>query len=208
MAGIPLAKVKEYWDRRWARQGARTVGPNNWPLEKQSKTHAERNKFIMGKVPRDKHVLDYGCGIGRFSRLFHPSKYLGVDVCESLLSIARRENPGHTFELLPAPIPRSTQFPFEVFFTATVLQHNDDDAVRGILRSLRAASGERRLVLCLYENTCDLPGKPHICFRSVERYLELVSGHFYIAKHDSMSHVIHSEKHSLIVIEGAGRGDV
>lgn len=204
MSGISQDKVKKYWDKRSTEQGIRTVGPNNWEINRQNKIYSVRNEFITSKVPHDKYVLDYGCGTGRYSRLFAPTLYLGVDICENLLAIAARDNPEYQYELLPNPIPKPIDFPFDVFFTATVLQHNDDEGFERILASLQAISGRRPLIFCIYENTADKQGEPHVCFRSVKRYLEFISKYFHIIKHDSWAHVVHGEEHSLILVEAFG----
>ena len=99
MPGIALDKVKAYWEKRSAKHGERTVGPNNWPAKRQDELYATRQEFVKTRMPCDKLVLDYGCGTGRYSGLFVPSKYLGMDVCERLLSVAKQRNPEHRYEL-------------------------------------------------------------------------------------------------------------
>jgi ubiquinone/menaquinone biosynthesis C-methylase UbiE len=42
-------------------------------------------------------VLDVACGYGRFAKYFNPHNYMGVDSCQSFISLATENNPEHTF---------------------------------------------------------------------------------------------------------------
>lgn len=200
MSGISQDQVKKYWDERSGRQRDRTVGPNNWSMDKQDQIYQERFKFIGPKIPRDKHIIDYGCGIGRYSLLFLKEKYLGLDICDNLLSIAKAKNPGFTYQLLSSPYPPELNFPAEIFFTATVLQHNDDNGLKKILMSAKGIS-KGNLTFCIYENTAKESGKRHICFRSKKQYLDFISLYFEITGCDSWSHILHKEEHSLMLVK-------
>ncbi|OFW09603.1 MAG: hypothetical protein A3H96_06740 [Acidobacteria bacterium RIFCSPLOWO2_02_FULL_67_36] len=54
-------------------------------------------------VPRDRRVLDFGCGYGRLCRELRSAGYpniIGVDSSPGMIDRARAENPGITFEVL------------------------------------------------------------------------------------------------------------
>lgn len=184
-----------YWKQRAEDQGKWTVGHIGTDGDEQDKDYLKRVAFMLGKFPKDLETIDYGCGIGRYAKLFNPDLYTGIDITEYLLSIAKEENPKYTFvhqtNLLPEQIPQA-----ELFFTATVLQHNTDLAVSSILK--KAAHCR---VFALYENTSKNVDKFHVKFRTPERYVELLESAIgrKCKEVTVTSHVIQGEEHSLIV---------
>lgn len=102
---------KQYWEQRaeqWNQQASDFL-PNLKKIQKELK---EINP---------KSALDVGCGNGRFSRIF-PKDYLGIDISEKLIKIAKERHPDRDFkavgiESLYAP-PR-----FDLAFSYTTLEH-------------------------------------------------------------------------------------
>lgn len=188
-------QVHEYWERRAAEHGARTVGFINKPLDFQSKICEERMKFIFPHCPRSLRTLDFGCGTGNFTDCF--DSYLGVDISESLLSFAKRAYPKKRFILLKHPIPsESAIFLFrpELFFSVTVLQHNSDDLVRKIFKSMAHVGQD--MMFSIYENSHAIL-KSHIKGRLPEEYLAFLGESFDVLESRSFSHYVHGEKHTL-----------
>lgn len=192
------SEIAKYWANRAARQGERTVGFQNSPLEVQDQRYALRAEFIVPHLDRSLATLEYGCGIGRYASYFE--EYVGVDVTERLLEIARDRHPHTRFELLRQPwLDATFDWDFQQVFTATVLQHNDDSMVNRILGSIaaRKSAGFR---FALYENFHR--NARHVAARSPERYLELVCEHYSNADLKATdSHVIHGERHCLTIID-------
>lgn len=203
-SGLSQDRVKAYWDDRSTKQYACTVGPHGSSLTEQDRIYQERFDLMQHRVPFSQYTLDFGCGIGRYSRLFDPAKYLGVDICSSLIDFAGDRNSEYKYQLLADPVLKDIDFGFNVFFASTVLQHNDDKSVKSILESVKIHSTNRELMLCLYENTSANPDKPHICFRTIERYIELISDVIVVDSYESWSHISHGERHSLIVVQSKG----
>lgn len=56
--------------------------------------------FLKTFLPPDGLVADLGCGTGLLLELsaLAPGRYLGVDLSEGMLSLARRKYPGHAFK--------------------------------------------------------------------------------------------------------------
>ena len=144
--------------------------------------------------------MDYGCGVGRYSIFFDKTKYIGVDISDDLLNIARKSNPGYSYYKLQKPIPEGINFKLQMFFTATVLQHNSDQVVIGIFKEL-AKLVDDEILLCLYENTSINKGDYHIAFRKVKEYMELISKVFDIDESIHDKHIIHNEEHSLMMVK-------
>ena len=66
------------------------------PFLRQKRIHAI-SPYLYGEV------LDVGCGSGEFARFVKEDKYLGFDIDEELLFLAKNKFPNHKFtsQLLP-----------------------------------------------------------------------------------------------------------
>jgi SAM-dependent methyltransferase len=55
--------------------------------------------FLAGFVPKDGLLADFGCGTGLLLELHDraPERYLGIDLSEGMLGVARRKFPRHRF---------------------------------------------------------------------------------------------------------------
>ncbi len=117
---------REYWDRRYAREGVRTVGRSGMDdasVARQGDTFAAA---VLGMLPfRAGRTLDFGCGVGRlFDDLTVQSEVcLGVDLCEEAVATARiRCSSPSFFHLKGDFIPFPDGF-FDCVVACTVLQH-------------------------------------------------------------------------------------
>jgi SAM-dependent methyltransferase len=187
-----------YWKNRSLSQKERTVGFANGSIDDQNKEYQVRFDFIIPKIPQNKFTLDYGCGIGRYSSFFDPVKYLGVDIMENLLDMAKARNPGYKYNQLTTPYLDNIDFKPEVIMTTTVLQHNNADLVDKIIGGWIKLA-DKPIQLVLYENSHAKPDLAHISFRQVADYRCFVCKHFTILEENSWSHVIHGEQHSLMI---------
>lgn len=194
---IPKSEVVDYWARRSEAQGARTVGFNNTPLEDQDRRYKKRHDFIFPFLDPKKTTLDYGCGIGRYTHFFEKSNYIGADITTKLLDIARSSYPNYNF-LKIENVGDVPDLSFDVFFTATVLQHNADETVRLIFKNLQKIKNTN-IQFVLYEN--DQTECSHVQRRTPHEYLDMVSDFFKVTNFECDSHVIHGEKHSLAKID-------
>jgi 2-polyprenyl-3-methyl-5-hydroxy-6-metoxy-1,4-benzoquinol methylase len=66
-------------------------------------------------------VLDYGCSIGALADFCQPDGYLGVDISEEALAVARAAHPRHEFDSKVSEHER-----FDVIVALAVLEHLDD----------------------------------------------------------------------------------
>lgn len=197
--GLKIGELRDYWRARAAKQGEIAVGFAGRPKEIQEAILQEKIAFIRQWIHPDLLTIDYGCGVGLFSRLFSPDLYLGMDITPEFLVIARQNNPQHRYEQIePGTIPAA---PIEQFLTVNVLQHNDDITVAEIFRKLGEKYPEGGLRIVLYENSHDAKDSPHMRFRKPEEYAQFVAEHFAIHKMESASHVVHGEEHSITVLQ-------
>lgn len=189
-------ELKDYWKHRAQKNKERSVGFRNRPLDKQKLEYVEKKKFIFKYCPKSYITLDYGCGVGRYAGEF--SNYLGVDITKELLDIAKKQHPKKDFLLLQELcLPEKLEFDFELFLTATVLQHNPDDVVKKIFESV-AKLKPSNILFCLYENSQVVTH--HVQARNSEDYVALVSNYFEIKGYASYKHKVHNEEHILTLI--------
>lgn len=73
--------------------------------------------YIHGKV------LDYGCGVGALVELCKPDSYLGVDINEKAIEVARKNHPGFHFV---TDIPQGEKF--DTIISLAVIEHVSDPA--------------------------------------------------------------------------------
>lgn len=174
----------EYWKDRYSRQGARTVGHVSFSasdLDARTEETGRRWGGLLKEYLGGTKVLDFGCGVGRLSRVLVDtvgvSKVCGADVVPWAIEEARKRVPEGEFR----PIESGCTIPFRAeefggVLSWTVLQHVPPAEI------VRAANEIVRVMapgasLFLYENTSELEGKGHIWFRPLSSYLDLFEKH-------------------------------
>jgi ubiquinone/menaquinone biosynthesis C-methylase UbiE len=174
----------EYWIDRYSRQGARAVGHCSFTesdLDVRTSETRRRWGGLLKEYLGGVKVLEFGCGVGRLSRVLVDtvgvSKVCGADVVPWAIEEARKRVPEGEFR----PIEPNGRIPFSAeefggVLSWTVLQHVPPEEVG------RAANEIVRVMapgacLFLYENTSALEGKRHIWFRPLSFYLDLFEKH-------------------------------
>ena len=129
-------RVREYWTKVGDEVLQRadpstvpaTIAGDDTPFHRYK---AARCAELFSGVPvRDRTVLEVGCGPGgNLMRLaaLGPRRLVGCDISPSMLAVAKRNTAGR----VPVVQTDGVQLPwpqgsFDVAFTVTVLQHNDD----------------------------------------------------------------------------------
>ena len=72
-------------------------------------------------------VLDFGCGVGVFSYLFHNLKYVGCDQNEEMIRTARSKWPDKYFILHDWSSLPFSDGTFDLAFTRAVIMHNSNE---------------------------------------------------------------------------------
>ena len=96
-------KLREYWERRARENGPTYVGPGNRPELSMQQADLFRDtidELFFGV--RAGMLLDFGCGSGRLSITLarYAAKYLGVDISQTGIKMARKDLPGLQFRRL------------------------------------------------------------------------------------------------------------
>jgi SAM-dependent methyltransferase len=84
-------------------------------------------------------VLEAGAGVGRWASSFNPSKtrFVGIDVREDLVGIARASFPGGRFDLLgPELLFPYKDESFDLVFSVTVMHHHPVPTKRTLLSEM------------------------------------------------------------------------
>jgi SAM-dependent methyltransferase len=191
-------RVMKYWTDRAAKYGEATVGHINRSAGWQQLELKEKKRFIFKRCPRNLPALDYGCGTGNYAGEF--GIYLGVDIAEQLVTLAKAKWPRKNFLLLEEPHLDGLDFDYELFFTANVLQHNSDALVKRVLKSV-AKDKEGGFQFVLYEvSDQQLKLASHMKARTHEETEKLVGMFFNIRTSRSWSHFVMGAEITLSII--------
>lgn len=190
---LPKDQIKTYWQDRSAKQDELTVGNGGMPIEIQDKEYSEKSEFIFSLCPRDMATLDFGCGTGRYAKFF--DYYLGADLTENLLKIAKKNNPDKNFILLDNECLEGCIFSgAHLVFTSTVLQHCSDEVCKRLLLNLRV--GAQPHAYFFYENSVPAVSG-HVKGRSSDDYKKLLeSAKYKIRTAQYKTHTVHGESHT------------
>ncbi len=97
---------------------------------------AKRFSKFIERIPKGGHILDAGCGTGRFVRYFIESGYevTGIDYSKAMLAIAIKENPGARFHVMDL---RNLDFDSEMFhgvWNVATLVHLDESEALTVIK--------------------------------------------------------------------------
>ncbi len=133
---------------------------NRWQLAEflqTGKADVERYAGLLDRLKcgpaRFRHVLDFGCGVGRLSRFWaeRADKVTGVDVSKAMVEKARAINadlPNAEFVHNPATdLARFQGSPFDLIFSHICLQHIPWPIVRGYLAEFARLANPGGLVV-------------------------------------------------------------
>jgi len=54
-------------------------------------------KFLKDSFKKNSYILDFGCGVGYFSELFNPKKYIGIDINKNFIKLAKSRYSKYNF---------------------------------------------------------------------------------------------------------------
>jgi len=119
-------------------------------------------KFVDGYYKRGDKVLDFGCGIGSNSKLFHRDDYIGVEVDESRVISSRLKYPKSKFENIPFISTLEDKIPFEdgsfdLVFISLCLHHIDSDTCKLLFKEFCRVLNDGGEIIGV--EPCILPGK-------------------------------------------------
>ncbi|MGC8506579.1 MAG: class I SAM-dependent methyltransferase [Thermoplasmata archaeon] len=160
-----------------------TKDAGNLPLK--IKATKRYKKFISGLMP-GAHILDAGCGTGRFVHYFIRDgfKVTGIDLSASMIEIAAKNNPEASFRVMDMC---NLDFPDHTFDgiwnVAAVLHLNEFDVLKSFLESERVLKKGGRLyvatrtgdVTCTSVEEATEGGSMTVHYYSPEKLMELLA---------------------------------
>lgn len=167
--------LREYWTRVGSELATRapagqTIAGDDTPFQRHK---AMRCGQLFDTVPvESRSVLEVGCGPGgNLSRMANqaPRRLVGCDISSSMLEVAR-SNVGHDVPLVQIDGKRLpfADAAFDVVFTVTVLQHDNDAYVAAMLAE--AARVSRRWIFLFEDIAPRRKDQPGYVRRPVEDY--------------------------------------
>jgi len=193
------------WDERASSVGRRGVAHTAWTNSTFLAETEEWWKRIARQLghrlkPKDARVLDFGCGVGRWTARIAKElgrEVFGVDVSPTMVAMARKDHPALDFRAInpTKPLPFPDGF-FDMIFTCTVLQHIPDEELRQVTAELLRVSRPGALIFLL-ENCHAAKRRTsvsgHVVFRTELEYRQIFQG---IGEQESW--MVEGEKHAIL----------
>ena len=114
--------------------------------------NAHYHKFLLGHIPEQcRHILEIGCGTGKFSRLLagRAQRVLAIDLSPQMIRLARERSKLYpNIDFVTGDV-MTYQFPdnqFDCIATLTTIHHLP---MTGILRKIRQALQPEGIFVCL-----------------------------------------------------------
>ena len=116
------------------------IGPVNEPAWK---------RMILKHLSYKNYVLDYGCGVGFFCKIFNKKRYLGLEINRKFLQRAKKINKGYKF--LELKNKKVTKFKNKInaVFINNVLHHMSDNQINLALQFLKKNSKKNTKLLII-----------------------------------------------------------
>lgn len=99
-----------------------------------------KDKFDeFGGLMRGKRVIDLGCGTGKDAHLFIDAgfDYVGIDLSEGMLEVAKERNPKANFQLMDLYHLDFPSHSFDGFWADTSLLHVPKQDIAAVLKSIK-----------------------------------------------------------------------
>ena len=100
-------------------------------------------------IPKQKTVLEIGCGTGDLILEIDASQALGIDISREMIKIAQQKYPHIKFEAI-AIENFKTEHVIDFIFLADVIEHLED--VSGTVKSIAAISNKETIIIISYAN--------------------------------------------------------
>lgn len=155
-----LEELREFWD-------STDLGPYDRCLPGLFPEGFDLLATLKELIHTENQVLEIGCGYGRLCKAFSPEGYIGVDISQKVLDVAKQHNPEYTFELveIDQKLPLS-----DTSLLYTVGLHIPNEHLRRFLEPICEASTD--ILICeIMDSRWSRAGNPQVFNRDPEVYI-------------------------------------
>lgn len=129
---FPLIIIADYLQTNYTKNFTpMNMGPVADPIWK---------KTILKYLSKKNYIIDYGCGVGFFCRLFDSKKYLGLEVNKNFIKRAKKINKNYNFFEINDKKITSYKKKVDAIFINNVLHHMNDHQISKALKFLKRNS--------------------------------------------------------------------
>lgn len=118
------------------------MGPVTEPLYTE-----EIKKFFSKKD----YVLDYGCGVGFFSKIFNKRKYIGLEINSNFIKRAKKINRGYRFKNFNEKKLEKYIKNVDAVLINNVLHHMSDKQIKDSIYFIKKNSKKKKIKLIAIE---------------------------------------------------------
>lgn len=118
-------------------------------VQEKKKEVEERNKEILNKYVKGRHILEIGCGRGDFLKYlkesFHCECY-GIDISKEMLEYARKNNPGPYYIYDDSTKLKYKTDAFDVVIFNSALHHIPKDKLKYVISEAKRVSKDKIVI--------------------------------------------------------------
>ncbi len=107
------------------------------------------SKMINKFFKKNDFVLDYGCGVGFFCKLFNHKKYIGIDINKNFITNAKKINKQYKFMSFEDKNIRRYKKHINSILINNVIHHLSDDQVSSTFNFIRNHSKKKSKILII-----------------------------------------------------------
>jgi SAM-dependent methyltransferase len=127
------AESRENYER-WRRDGLLNIKPHSLRFGEfpEGWDVVSALRRVAASLPHER-IAELGCGYGRLCQAFNPEKYVGVDINDAAIEVARARHPDYRFRT----VAYVDEYPeADLYLAYTVFLHIPDRALREILTKI------------------------------------------------------------------------
>lgn len=99
------------------------------------------------KQAKNKRILDLGCGTGDLIKFLNPSEYIGLDINQNFIKIAKKKYPDFRFIVADITKVRLPKEKFDYVIIVNVLHHLKDIQVKKLFSNISLVKKKKLIIV-------------------------------------------------------------